>query len=129
MGRRDDTTPAQAYAWINEYKPGSRQFFFTASHPEDIADDNNQAMLYNAVFWVLKLEVPHEGVIASFDGKLLKESVPYRQSTHSIQPVPPLLETNGITGSVAKSLGFMNWMVGHTVEKAYRIFPGHDGNG
>jgi hypothetical protein len=62
-GRRDDRSPAQAFAWINEYKPGSRQFFFTASHPDNFEQPDNQALLYNAVFWALGREVPTGGAL------------------------------------------------------------------
>ena len=62
-GRRDASSPAQAFAWINEYKPNSRQFFFTASHPENFQQPENQKLLYNAIYWALEKEVPAGGVL------------------------------------------------------------------
>ena len=62
-GRRDASSPAQAFAWINEYKQNSRQFFFTASHPENFKQPDNQKLLYNAVFWALGRDVPAGGVL------------------------------------------------------------------
>ncbi|MFQ5929957.1 MAG: DUF6797 domain-containing protein, partial [Acidobacteriota bacterium] len=68
LGRTHETTPPQAFAWINEYKEGSRQFFFTAGHPEHIGLPGNQALLYNAIFWALGKEVPPSGVLG-FGGR------------------------------------------------------------
>ena len=63
LGRIDNETPPQPFAWVNEYKAGSRQFFATMGHPEDIALPGNQALLCNATFWCLGMEVPSGGVL------------------------------------------------------------------
>ena len=68
MGRIDNETPPQPFAWVNEYKPGARQFFTTMGHPEDIALPGNQALLCNATFWCLGLSVPAGGVVNPADG-------------------------------------------------------------
>ncbi|MEM9659317.1 MAG: DUF1080 domain-containing protein, partial [Planctomycetota bacterium] len=61
---RSSDTPAETYAWTNEYKPGARQFFFTAGHPEEFEEPHNATMLYNAVLWCLGREVPTGGALA-----------------------------------------------------------------
>ncbi len=87
LGRHDEATPPQVYAWTNEYCPGSRLFFSTMSHPEDIADSYNQTLLYNAVFWCLGREVPEGGVLGL--GKKRARTVPVETETAPPADAPP----------------------------------------
>lgn len=57
--------PAEAIAWTNEYKPGSRLFYTSLGSPENFENPAFTTLLFNAIFWALDKEIPEEGVVSA----------------------------------------------------------------
>ena len=83
LGRVNEKAPSQTFAWINEYKFGSRQFVFAVGKPEHLDLPGNRSLFYNAIFWTLGREVPPQGVLGLGNGAL---HIPYLPD----HPEPPL---------------------------------------
>ncbi|MEM8679355.1 MAG: family 16 glycoside hydrolase [Planctomycetota bacterium] len=116
LAKRSDDTPAETYAWINEYKPGSRQFFFTAGHPEEFDETHNEALLYNAVHWCLDKEIPAGGVLKN--ASITRASVPVAQPS-----APPAMHApkDGIVLFDGKDLSRWDWWFGGKEPRVFEL--------